>query len=381
MKIAIIHDDLMRRGGGEQVAICFHKAFPKAPIFTSVYQPELTYPDFKKATIYTSWYQKLVKSEKWMKWLFFPFGLLAMKSFKIDDEYDVILISTTYSGKYIKLPPKALVITYCYTPFRLAWNPTSYSEYLNAKGIIKWLFDFVVNTLRKIDKKSSERTNYFVAMTQETKQRIADAYEPTNAIKVIPPPVNFANYSISDKVGDYYLLVSRLEYYKKVDLAIDAFNELGYKLIVVGRGSKKEELKKRAKDNITFMEGLDNKTLSELYQGCKAFIFPQHEDYGITPLEANAAGRPVIAYRAGGVLETMIPYEDNASKATAIFFDKQEPTSLIDAVRLSEKLSFDPYFLRENAERFTEEKFIEAVRDFVESKYEAFTNKEMIESV
>ena len=368
MKIAIIHDDLMRRGGGEQVALCFHKAFPNAPFYTSVYQPNLTYPEFKKVNIITSWYQKIAKSEKLMKWLFFPFGLLSMKQMKVEG-YDVVLISTTYSGKYVNISPETLVITYCYTPFRLAWNPASYTEYTNSKGLSRWIFDNIVNVLRRIDKKSGQKTDFFVAMTQETKIRIKEAYTPKNEITIIPPPVNLTNYYISETIGDYYLVVSRLEYYKKVDLAIDAFNELGYKLIIVGNGSKKDELIKRANPNITFMQGVDAATLSKLYTECKAFIFPQHEDYGITPLEANAAGRPVIAYGAGGVLETMISYKNDASIATALFFEKQEINSLIEAIRLSEKLTFNPSFIRANAEKFHENIFIEKIRTFVNQKF------------
>lgn len=369
MKIAIIHDDLMRRGGGEQVALCFHKAFPDAPLYTSVYQPELTYPEFKKVNIITSWYQKIVKNEKRMKWLFFPFGLLAMKQMKVEG-YDVVLISTTYSGKYVKIAPNTLIITYCYTPFRLAWNPTSYTEYLNSKGIKRWIFDFVVKILRNVDRKSSEKIDLFLAMTEETKNRIKEAYSPKNEITIIPPPVNLSNYYISENIGDYYLVVSRLEYYKKVDLVIDAFNEIGVKLIIVGNGSKKEELMKRAKGNITFMQGVDSVTLSKLYAECKAFIFPQHEDYGITPLEANAAGRPVIAYGAGGVLDTMIPYTGDASVASALFFEKQEVNDLIKAVKKSETLNFNPAFIRSNAERFHEKIFIEKVQNYVREKFE-----------
>jgi glycosyltransferase involved in cell wall biosynthesis len=368
MKIAIIIDDLMRRGGGEQVALCFHKAFPDAPLYTSVYQPNLTYPEFKKSNVITSWYQKIATSEKRMKWLFFPFGLMAMKQMKVED-YDVVLISTTYSGKYVNISPKTLVLTYCYTPFRLAWNPTSYTEYINSKGLGRWLFDMVVNILRKIDKKSSERTDFFLAMTKETKERIIDAYSPKNQISIIPPPVNLSNYYISETIGEYYLVVSRLEYYKKVDLVIDAFNELGHKLIIVGNGSKKAELMKRANRNISFLQGIDAATLSKLYAECKAFIFPQHEDYGITPLEANAAGRPVIAFGAGGILDTMIPYTGDASVATALLFEKQEVDDLIEAIKKAETLNFSPKFIRANAERFHEKIFIEKVQNFVHNKF------------
>ncbi len=303
-----------------------------------------------------------------MKWLFFPFGLMAMKQMKVED-YDVVLISTTYSGKYVNISPKTLVITYCYTPFRLAWNPTSYTEYINSKGLSRWLFDIVVNILRKIDKKSSERTDLFLAMTEETKERIKYAYSPKNEITIIPPPVNLSNYYISETIGEYYLVVSPLEYYKKVDLVIDAFNELGHKLIIVGNGSKKAELMKRANRNISFMQGIDAATLSQLYAECKAFIFPQHEDYGITPLEANAAGRPVIAFGAGGILETMIPYTGDDSVATALLFEKQEVDDLIEAIKKAETLNFSPKFIRANAERFHEKIFIEKVQNFVHDKF------------
>ncbi|MCR9065736.1 MAG: glycosyltransferase [Cytophagales bacterium] len=377
MKIAIVHDDLMRRGGGEQVALSFHQAFPEAPIYTSVYNPELTYPEFKTANIITSWYQRIAKTEKMMKWLFLPFGLMAMKSFKIDDDFDVVLVSTTYSGKYIKVPKNALMITYCYTPFRLAWNPESYSEYNKSKGIARFIFNRVVRFLRSVDRNAGRRVDFFLAMTEETRGRLAHAYQPKNPIQIIPPPVNFDNYHISNKIGDYYLLVSRLEFYKRVDLAIKAFNKLGLRLIIVGRGSKKQELVSMANGNIEFKEGLDSDELSKLYSECKAFIFPQHEDYGITPLEANASGRPVIAYGKGGVLETMIPYKDDPRKATAVFFHEQNVNSLILAVKKTEALSFDSDFIRNNALRFTKELFIEKIRDFVFLKYHDSLKKRM----
>jgi len=369
MKVAIIHDDLMRRGGGEQVALCFHKAFPEATLYTLAYQPHLTYSEFKKVNIVTSWYQNLVKNEKTMKWLFFPFGLLAAKQLKVEG-YDVVLISTTYSSKFIPIPSNSIVITYCHTPFRLVWNPNSYSQYINSKFLFRWLMDRIINYLRKLDKESSKRTNFFIANTQEVKERVKKAYEPIKDIEILSPPVNLSNYYISENIGDYYLVVSRLEYYKKVDLVIDAFNQIGKKLIIVGNGSKKEELMKRAKGNITFMQGVDSATLSKLYAECKAFIFPQHEDYGITPLEANAAGRPVIAYGAGGVLETMVPYTGDASVASALFFEKQEVGDLIEAIKKSETLNFSPTFIRANAERFHEKIFIEKIQNYVRSKFE-----------
>jgi glycosyltransferase involved in cell wall biosynthesis len=369
MKVAIVHDELMRRGGAEQVVLTMLKAFPNADIFTLAYNPDGTYPEYKeyKDKIHTSALQFLNKDVGIMQKTFLPFGIWAMKSLAVKG-YDVVLISNTHSAKYVNIDKKALVFIYTYTPFRLAWNPTSYSQYNNSKGAFRWVFNQVVSYLQKVDKKAAQKGDYYLGMTAETAQRIRDAYD-IKEVKIIPPDVKCRNFHVSDKPKDYYLLVSRLEYYKKADLAIEAFNQLGLKLIVVGKGTKAQELKALANDNIEFKSGLSSDELSAMYANCKALIFPQYEDYGLTPLEANASGRPVIAYGIGGVLETMIPYKDDASKATAIFFKEQTTESLIDAIHQYETLDFDPLFIRNHAEKYDESVFIESIQQFVKEKY------------
>jgi glycosyltransferase involved in cell wall biosynthesis len=371
MKIAIVHDELMRRGGAEQVVYCFHMAFPNAPIYVMAYDETHTYPEFKNCIVKTSWLQKFVTSEKRMKSLFFPFGIIAMKQLDVS-KYDVILISSTYCAKYVRIPPKALVINYCYTPFRLAWNPRSYGEYNSAKGLKKLLYEIVIRILKKIDFRAAQRTDFFVAMTDETKDRIRAAYGHKKEIEIINPPVDCSKFYISDEPKEYYLLVSRLEYYKRVDLVVDAFNQLGYPLIIVGRGSREATLKKSANANVNFRSGLSASEIAKLYSNCKAFIFPQHEDYGITPLEANASGRPVIAFGKGGVLATMIPYIQDATKSTAIFFSKQNTDSLIGAIKKFEKLQFDPVFIRQHAMKFDTPLFVNKIKTFVEEKHGQF---------
>lgn len=370
MKIALVQDELVRRGGAEQVCLTSLRAFPNAPLFTASYNPALTYQEFKGAQITSSWFSRLAKDEKSLRKLFFPFAIWAMESLDLT-EFDVVLIGGTNAGKYVKVSDKALVINYCYTPFRLAWNPLSYSEYLNSGGLKKIVFDTIIGILRKIDKKHAKRVNYFLAMTEETRDRIQKAYEPTAPIHIIPPAVKVGNFKISDSVGDYYLLVSRLEFYKKVDLAIEAFNRLGRKLIIVGKGSRSDELKAMAKSNIEFRTGISNEELADLYGNCKAFIFPQHEDYGITPLEANSAGRPVIAYKGGGVLTTQIDIEADPENGTAVFFNEQSPQGLIEAVNYFERIQdrFNPESIRKNTQRFEEDIFVEELKKFVETKY------------
>jgi glycosyltransferase involved in cell wall biosynthesis len=370
MKIALVQDGLMCRAGGEQVALCFHKAFPEAPIFTQCYQPHLTFPEFKDCDIRTTWLQHIAKTDDTMKKLFFPLGVWAMQSHDLT-AFDVVLMSGTHCAKYVKLRPDALVISYSFTPFRLAWDPESYAQYSNSEGLSRFFFDSVVNRLRSIDFKAAQRPNFFVAMTEETKERLQKAYQIKSDIAIINPPVNTANFFISGTPKSYYLVVSRLEYYKKVDLVVDAFNQLGYPLVVVGKGLQAEEIKARAKSNIRFMSGLSAEELGEVYANCRAFIFPQHEDYGITPLEANAAGRPVIAYGAGGVLATQVPLTHDPSKATALFFKEQTVNDLIASVKEFERVEhlFDPVFIRTHAESFDEAKFIEKIKIFVSSKY------------
>jgi len=367
MKVAIVHDELMRRGGAEQVVLAMLKAFPNADVYTLAYNSEGTYPEYKNYNIITSKFQVFAKSVKLMQSLYFPFGIWAMKNLYVKG-YDVVVISNTHCAKYVNIDSNALVFIYTYTPFRLAWNPVSYTQYNNSKGLYRKIFNIVIGYLKKVDAKAAKRGDFFLGMTEETAQRIKDAYG-VDKVEIIKPDVKTQNFYLSDKKKEYYLLVSRLEFYKKVDLAIEAFNKLGYQLIIVGNGTKAAELKAIAKDNIEFRKGLSSEQLAELYANCKAFIFPQHEDYGITPLEANASGRPVIAYGIGGVLDTMVPYTDDASKATAVFFNDQTVDSLIDAIEKCEHLEFDPAFIRAHAEKFDEQVFINEFKRFVEEKY------------
>lgn len=375
MKIALVQDGLMCRAGGEQVALCFHKAFPEAPIYTQCYQSHLTFPEFNGCDIRTSWLRHIAKTDNVMKNLFFPLGVWAMQSHDLT-EFDVVLMSGTHCAKYVKVRPDALVISYSFTPFRLAWDPMSYAQYAEAGPLKRLAFDRVLSYLRNVDFRFGQRPNYYVAMTEETAGRLRHTYKVKNEIAIINPPVNTENFYVSDRPKEYFLVVSRLEYYKKVDLVIDAFNQLGYPLVIVGKGMQADEIKARAGNNISFLSGLSAQELADVYAGCRAFIFPQHEDYGITPLEANAAGRPVIAYGAGGVLATQIPVSDDPARATALFFEKQETTSLIDAVLRFEGLEdqFDSKFIQMHAKGFDETIFIEKIRKFVSSKLKEKTN-------
>ncbi len=368
MRIAIIQDELVRKGGAERVVLAFHKAFPEAPIYTLTFNPKLTYPEFSNATVHSSWFRRIAKDEHTLKKRFFPLGLFAMARHDFTG-YDVLLISSTHVAKYVKAPENCLVITYCHSPFRLAWYPESYSQFRDSSPLKKLAFKLVISILKKIDFKKARRADYFIANSKETSLKIKDAYNWDQAIEIINPPVVCSNFHVEEGAGKFYLVVSRLEYYKRVDIAVKAFNKLGYPLVVVGKGSNSQKLKEMAADNITFEENVNSEKLAGLYASAKALIFPQHEDYGITPLEANAAGVPVIAYGKGGVLETMIPYHEDQQQATALFFDKQEEESLLEAINKFEKLNFDKGFIRAHAEKFDEGGFIQKVKEFVQQRY------------
>jgi glycosyltransferase involved in cell wall biosynthesis len=379
MKIALVHDAIYCRAGGERVLLNFNRAFPKAPIFTAIYDPRNTFTKFHNCNIRTSWLQKIAPNEKKYKQRFFPLGILAMRSLDLTD-YNVILMTTTHAAKYVKVFPKALVIAYCFTPFRLAWNPDSYSLYLNARGLKKVILNCVIQILKQIDFHYSQRPNQYIAMTEETSQRIKNCYHFSKEIPIFSPSIDANQYFLSQEIQDYYLIVSRLEKYKRVDLAVKAFNILGKPLKIVGRGTEKAKLIKMAKKNIKFIEGIDDNKLANLYSQCKALIFPQHEDYGLTPLEANASGRPVIAYGKGGVLETMIPYTCNSLKATALLFNEQTVDSLIQAIQKFETLQFDPIFIRKHSEKFDNDIFVSNIKSYVLMSYKKHIQDNFISS-
>lgn len=371
MRIALAHDELLRRGGAEQVTLLMHKAFREAPIYTTCYNAESTYPEFKDCTIISSWLNKFIHNEKNLKRIFFPFSFWAMRSHKMK-EYDVILLSTTTYGKFFKPRKNAIVVSFTHYPFRLAWFPESYSQYVQASELKKWLFNRLISIVKRWDYKAAQRIDWHITNTPKIKTIIKNCYTPRNKVTVIPASISCKNYFVENKpTADYYLVVSRFEPYKKVDIVIETFNQMADKnLIIVGRGSQKEYCMSIAKDNIEFKEGVSNEEIAKLYANCKALIFPQEEDYGLTPIEANASGRPVIAYGKGGVTQTTIPYSSDSKKCTAIYFAQQTIEDLTKAIEQCETLEFDSSFIRKHAEKFDEDVFITKIREFVIDKYE-----------
>lgn len=368
--MAIVYDAIIAKGGAERVLMYFFQAFPKAKYYSLVYLKNNTYPEFQSHEIHTSWLNNIIKSEKQFKQLFFPVGIFAASQMDLTD-YDVVIQLTTHCAKYVKTKPDALLITYCFTPFRLVWNSESYRQYLDAFYSKRLLMNGIISLMRSYDYKKAQKSTIYWAMTDETANRIKKAYNKT-VTKVLNPPIDCSKFYASKIKKDYFLMVSRLEEYKKVELVINVFNDNGKELIIVGNGSQKSYLRSIAKNNIIFHENVDDFLLRRFYSEAKGLIFPQHEDYGLTPLEANASGCPVIAYSKGGVLETMVPHTGDDQKCTALFFEEQTENSLLECIKKFEMLTFDPHFIRKHAERFDIPIFINEIQTIVDTEIKIF---------
>jgi len=364
MKVAIVADFLQKIGGSQKVVYSLHKIYPDAPIFCLLYDEKGTKGLFKNARVITTGLQKWPAVIRNHPKLLLNKYAKAVEQFDLSD-FDLVISSSDSFAHGVITKPSTLHICYCHTPMRYAWDWTN--EYLKENKIgygLKGLYiRNVLYGLRQWDRVAADRVDLFIANSQNTLGRIKKYYQRDS--KIINPPIEISQIKVADQAPeDYYLIVSRLEPYKKIEIAIEAFNKIGKKLIIVGDGSAKSELQKMAKSNIKFAGSKYGPELFEYYRSAKAFIFPGEEDFGITPLESMAAGRPVIAYKKGGTLETVIEGK------TGLFFEEQSAESLIAAVGKLELnyFQFAPDECRKQTEKFSEENFTEKIKSFV-NKY------------
>ncbi len=370
MKVAIVYDRINKWGGAERVLLALHKIFPDAPLYTSVYDEKKTpwakvFPEVK-----TSFLQKFPFAKSNHEFLA-PLMPLAFESFDFS-EYDLVISVTSEAAKGIITKPATLHVCYCLTPTRYLWS--GYNEYFK-NPILKFVSAPIVAYLRAWDKIAAQRPDEIIAISTEVKERIKKYYNRESEV-VFPPDdlashrknrllrVSRSTYGKTSRqflldAKPYYLVVSRLVPYKRVDLAVDVFNKLGKKLVIVGIGSEESKLKSKSKKNIKFVGEANDKQLAEYYQGAKALIMPQEEDFGIVSVEAQSFGVPVIAYKKGGAQDSVIDGK------TGIFFDRQNPESLVAAVKKFEKISFVVDNLYTNAQRFSFENFRKGIERFV----------------
>lgn len=361
MKIALVHDYLVQGGGAERVLKAFADTFPEAPIYTLLHDSELMRGAFDGHTIITSSLQKLPFAKK--RHRNFPaFMPSAIEEFDFS-MYDVVLSDSSSFAKGIITRPETLHISYVHTPMRYAWDDCQkYTSDFGLPQIIEKAVPFLMNPIRIWDFASAQRVDQYLANSQFVAKRIKKYYHK-DALVINPPvDIEFFRPKTPVKKGDYYLMVGRLIAYKKHDIAIDAFNKLGLPLKIIGRGPELKALKARANDNIEFLERVDDDKLVDYYAGCKAFIFPQEEDFGIVAIEALASGSPLIAYHGGDIAEHM------SEGKQGTFFHTQTAQAIIDAVAKFQKMEFDSTLISTSVESFDTENFKRTIRSYVSER-------------
>jgi len=368
-RVALVHDWLTGMRGGERVLEIFCQLFPQADIFTLIYEEDKVSPLFGQRTIYTSFLQRLPRVSKNYR-LYLPLMPLAIEQFNLEG-YDLIISCSHCVAKGVIPQPEAFHLCYCFTPMRYIWD--LYHQYFAkrlGKRLARLLLYPLMNYLRIWDVSSAARVDHFVAISQHVAQRIRKYYRRDST--VIHPPIDTTLFVPDGYPQEYFLMVSALVPYKRVDLAIQAFNLLNYPLKIVGTGPEESYLRGMAAGNIEFLGWQPDHILKDLYAHCRALIFPGKEDFGLTPLEAQAAGRPVIAYGKGGVLETVNPINDPEAERkddipTGLFFYEQSTEALVEAIRHFERIEsqFDPGAIRRHALRFDQVSFKRKIMEFI----------------
>lgn len=359
MKIAIVHDYLCGIGGSERVFQYVCEEFQEADVYTLAYNPIMTLPYFKGRDIRTTWLNRYVQSMDAFRWSF-PVATYVMESLDLG-QYDIVLSSSATVAKYVRVP-NGKHICYCYIPTRALWQTDEYFGGSRKATLIKMLLRY----LQRRDYAAAQRVDQFIAISKTTQDHIAATYHRDS--KIIFSPIDLDRFAPSQHRGEHYLVVSRLEQWKRVDYAIEAFNRLGLPLRVVGTGKEEAKLRAMAGANITFLGGVDDEALAREYADAKAVVFTPFLEYGLIPLEANASGTPVICYGVGGITETMIPWPGNSVQGdspTAVFFYEQTAEALVDAIRQFEQATFDSAQLIKHASHWGVPEFKRQLRGAV----------------
>lgn len=354
-RIAIVHDALVNTGGAERVVAAMHEVFPDAPVYTSVYLRDQTYAEFSTMDVRTTPLQRFIRTERQLKWCF-PLVVRAFRRLDLD-AYDTVLSSTTFAAKSVRVRPGARHWCYCYAPFRLLWFPEQYVGASRSWNLALRAADPVLRCLRRWDRSIMTRVDGVATTCGNMAQAIRRCYGRTP--QIVYPPIRCSDYAVGTGAGDYYLVVSRLVPYKRVELAVEACSCIGAPLVVIGDGQERAALERIAGPTVRFVGRVSDAEVKQHYTRCKALLFPGHEDFGLTPLEAQASGRPVIAYGCGGVLETV------TDQVTGLFFEPQTADALVEAIRRFEKMPWSSAAARQNAARFDMQEFRAGLLRFV----------------
>lgn len=364
MKIAIIHDYLNQYGGAERVLETFLEIWPEADVFTLLYDKKRVSDILKERNIKVSFLNSFPLGHAYYEYLL-PFYPLAVEKFDTR-KYDLVISSSSAWSKGALTGLKTCHVAYCYNPMRFAWD--TFFSVTGSKGIIPKGLSFIISFLRIWDLSSSKRPDKYFTISKFVQKRIKKYYHLDS--EIIYPPVDTGFFRPADnkRQEEFFLLVSRLKPYKRIEVAIEAFNELGLPLVIIGEGDYRGKLKSMAKSNIQFLSNIDDKKLLSYYQRCRAFIFPTEEDFGIVPLEAQACGKPVIAYRGGGSLETV------KQGVTGEFFYPQTSRAIIKTVRNFDENTYNTDEIRKHALQFSKDIFKDQFKKRVETFYETYMN-------
>lgn len=359
MNLALVHDWLNQYGGAERVLETLVDLYPASPIYTSIYDPTKMPPEYREWDIRPNWMDRLPgiydHHQPYLPLYPMAFGNLDLSA------YDVVLTNKSGFCHGVQTGD-ALHICYCLAPTRYVWQFHAYMERENLSAKAARMLTPLIDQLRRWDYDAAQRVDHFVAISSDIQQRIARYYSRESVI--IYPPVETQRYEPVSHPEDYFLIVSRLIPYKRVDLAVQACARLGLPLLIAGSGRDRERLESMAGPTIQFLGRVPDDQLADLTARCRAFIFPGLEDFGITPVEAQAAGRPVIAYRGGGALDTVIEGE------TGLFFDDPTVESLMNALRRFAEMKFQPDHCIQNAARFDRAVFDRELAAFIEARYD-----------
>jgi glycosyltransferase involved in cell wall biosynthesis len=357
MRVALVHDWLTGLRGGEKVLEVLCELFPNATLFTLVHVEGATSATIESLPIRTAFTQKLPGVKRLYRW-YLPIHPWAIESLDLS-EFDVVLSSSHCVAKGAISRPGAVHISYCHTPMRYVWD--RFEDYFGNGLAAKLVYGPVARRLREWDRESARRVDHFIANSTYVAGRI-EKYYGRQADAVIPPPVDTERYTPSaDDPDDYFLVVSALVPYKRIDLAIDAFRRRKDSLIIVGSGPSARRLQRAAPPNVEFRGWVSDDELKTLYRHCRACLLPGVEDFGIVPLEAQASGAPVVAYGHGGALDTVRDGE------TGIFFAEQTPEALSRAIDKVCSLRLNKKLLRDWALGFSRESFRRRMQDFIRS--------------
>ena len=359
MRVALVHDYLTQFGGAERVLLALMELFPNAPVFTLVYDRKGMRVPFDESRLRVSFLQKWPLARQYHR--LFPLLMpLAAEQFDFRN-YDLVLSDSHSFGKGVITGPKTTHISYCFTPTRYVWDDShKYVREFSHNTFFQKLAPPALSYIRLWDYFAAQRVDRYITLSRYVARRIKKYYR--REATVIAPPVDVDRFKIAEGAGDYYLIVSRLVPYKRIDLAIEACEKLGRPLKIVGVGPEEAILKARAGRWTTFMGFQNDADLPKMYAGCKALLFPQEEDFGITPVEAAAAGKPTIAYEAGGALETVV------ADRTGVFFRQQSVAAVAEAISRYETGYWDQRLIRQHAEKFRREEFLRKVLTLVQDQ-------------